>query len=130
MIQASVKSIQCCDSVHIVEFDFCGQMLSMMSLELDESIKIGMRVLLNVNPSHVALGLEPMQTSHSNVLTSQIKSIDLGKLISYVSLEVGKCEELGAIITSKSLKKLGLKEGGNVCAFIKASEISIAKVLG
>ncbi|MGM0519605.1 MAG: TOBE domain-containing protein [Campylobacterota bacterium] len=130
MIEAVVKDIQNCDNLHIVKFDFQGQTLSMMSLELDESVKIGTKVLLQTKSSHVALGKNISgELSYSNQLKSQILSIDTGKLLCSIKVRIAKDSVIESIITKNSLSRMNLKENDTVIAFIKASELSIAKVL-
>jgi len=131
MIKAVVKRIENCDSLHLVKFDFKGQTLTMMSLELSSNIKVGTQVLLQAKSSHVAIGknTQDMLISYSNRLDSKIVSITQGELLASVKLEL--CEDviLESIITKDSVARLELKEQEIVTAYIKASELSIAKVL-
>lgn len=128
-IIATVSDIQSCDSLHIVKFDFLGQTLAMMSLEIDKKIKIGTKVSLQIKPSHVALGKNIQgELSYSNQLNCKIKSIENGELLSSITLEF-KNTTLESIITKGSVKRLGLKTNEEVTALIKASEISIGEVL-
>lgn len=131
MIKATVKQVQNCDSLHIVKFDFNGQTLTMMSLELGTEITEGKEVLLQVKPSHVAIGkgTEDMLISYSNRLESKIVSISTGELLANVKLEVASDTILESIITKDSVSRLDLQEQDKVIAYIKASELSIAKVL-
>ncbi len=130
MIEAKVIKIENCDSLHIVKFDFEGQALSMMSLELDSSVEVGTKVLLQVKPSHVAIGKNISgELSYSNQLESQIVSINAGKLLCSIKVQIAKDTILESIITNSSLERMELQDGDKVIALIKASEISIAKVL-
>lgn len=131
MIKATVKQIQNCDSLHIVKFDFNGQTLTMMSLELDKNIQVGVEVLLQAKPSHVAIGKDTkdMLISYSNRLESKIVSISTGELLASLKLEVASDTILESIITKDSVARLGLDEDDIVIAYIKASELSIGKVL-
>ena len=131
MIQAIVKQIQNCDSLHIVKFDFKGQTLTMMSLELGSEICEGKEVLLQMKPSHIAIGkgTKDMLISYSNRLESKIVSITTGELLASLKLEVASDTILESIITKDSVSRLELKEQDSVIAYIKASELSIAKVL-
>jgi len=127
---ATVLTIESCNNLHIVEFDFNGQTLSMMSLELDENIKIASKVLLAIKPTHIAIGKSFLgDLSYSNQLKSKIKSMQNGKLLSSIILDLGNAVEIESIITKKSSVRLNLKKLDEVTAIIKASDISISEVL-
>jgi molybdopterin-binding protein len=130
MIEAKVIKIENCDSLHIVKFDFLGQTLTMMSLELDSAIKVDGKVLLQIKPSHVAIGKNISgELSYSNQLKAIIKEKENGTLLSSLRLQIGENTVLESIITHNSSQKMDLKIGDEVTALIKASELSIAKVL-
>ena len=130
MIEAIVKDIQSCDSLHIVKFNFQNQTLSMMSLELDKSIKVGTKVVLQVKSSHIALGKNISgDLSYSNQLESKIVSINIGELLCSIKIKIGQDTILESVITKNSLNRMKIKENDNITAFIKASELSISKVL-
>ncbi len=101
----------------------------MMSLELKDEVKVGKRVILGIKPTTVAIAKDfSGDISYSNQIESTIQSIEIGKLLCSIKL-ISKETTFESIITSKSAKRLDLKENDNVTAFIKASEISISKVL-
>lgn len=128
-ITATVSKIQNCDSLNIVNFDFNGISLSMMSLELNEKIQIGTQVKLNCKSSHIAIAKNfSGDVSYSNRLNCEIVSLENGELLCCLHLKVFDTI-LESIITLNSSKKMNLKVGDNVTAFIKASELSIAEVL-
>jgi len=126
---ASVKDIQKCDSLHIVKFECYSQTLSMMSLDLDEQIKVGSKVKLVVKPSHVAIAKNfSGDVSYSNILKATVLNCENGQLLSSVKLKYFDTT-LESIITLNSSKRMNIKSGDEVVAFIKASEISIGEVL-
>lgn len=126
---ATVTKIDTIDNLNIVKFDFSGQALSMMSLDLSEDIQIGTKVKLITKPSYIAIAKEfSGMLSYSNQLKSKIKELENGKLLSSVKLQIEEFV-LESIITFESSKKMDLKVGDDVTAFIKASELSILKVL-
>lgn len=128
-IIATVSSIENCDSLHIVKFETSSQTLSMMSLDIDSNIKIGTKVKLSIKPSHIAIAKNfSGEVSYSNILKTTIISCDNGKLLTSVKLKYFDTI-LESIITLNSSKRMDLKEGDEVLALIKASELSIGEVL-
>ncbi len=128
-INARVSAIESEGIIHIVSFQAGTNLLKMMSLELPRHIKIDTEVKLQVKATSVALAKNLSGTfSYSNQISSQVKSIEQGKLLS--SLILTKEElRLESIITTASLKRLSLSIGDNVTALIKSSDLSIAEVL-
>ncbi len=128
-IIATVSKIQNCDSLNIVNFDFNGTPLSMMSLELNEKIQIGTKVKLNCKSSHIAIAKNfSGEVSYSNRLDCEIVSLENGELLCCIHLKIFDTV-LESIITVNSSKKMDLKVGDKVTAFIKASELSISEVI-
>lgn len=126
---ATIKKISACDSLHIVEFDFFDQTLSMMSLDLADNLKVGTKVKLIAKPSHIAIAKNfSGEVSYSNRLNSTISSIENGKLLSSIQLSFFDTT-LESIITLNSSKRMNLQVGDNVTAFIKASELSIGEII-
>ena len=128
-IIATVTQIDNYDSLHIVRFECNSQNLSMMSLDLSAGIQLGSKVKLVVKPSHVAIAKNfKGEVSYSNQLPATINSIENGQLLSSIKLDFFDTI-LESIITLNSSKKMDLKVGDEVTAFIKSSELSIFKVL-
>jgi len=126
---ATVLQVDNCDSLHIVKFDLHGQTLSMMSLDLSDDIQIGTVVKLVIKPSHIAIAKNfNGEVSYSNKLATTISSIKNGQLLSSVKLDFFDTT-LESIITVNSSKKMDLKVGDQVTAFIKASEVSIGEII-
>ncbi len=126
---ARVVKIDNIDNLNVVNFDFLDQNLSMMSLDLSDNIRVGSRVELIANPSHVAIAKDfNGLLSYSNQLNAKIVSLENGKLLSSIKLLVGEVI-LESIITFNSSKKMNLKIGDEVKALIKASELSILRLL-
>ncbi len=126
---ARVVKIDNIDNLNVVNFDFLDQNLSMMSLDLSDNIRVGSRVELIANPSHVAIAKDfNGLLSYSNQLNAKIVSLENGKLLSSIKLLVGEVI-LESIITFNSSKKMNLKVGDEVKALIKASELSILRLL-
>ena len=128
-IIATIKKINSIDNLNIVEFDFNGITLKMMSLDLNEHIKIDKKVKLNVKPSNVILAknLEG-EISLSNRLVAIIEDIENGELLSSIILKINSTI-LESLITVDSSKRMNLKKGEEVIVLIKASNLSIQEVL-
>jgi len=126
---ASVLEIQNSDNLHLVKFEFNSQVLTMMSLELSEDIKVGKKVRLSVKPTNVVLAKDISgKLSFANQIKSKIIYIENGKLLSSIDLKVSDII-LESIITKESAIRLDLKIDDEVMIMIKASDISIAEVL-
>lgn len=67
-----------------------------------------------------------MELSARNNLKARVKSIKLGEVAAEVVLDVGG-QEMASTITVASVKRLGLKEGDEVVAVVKASSVMIGK---
>ena len=117
---ATVSQIESCDNLHIVKFDLNGQTLKMMSLDLNDNIVIGRKVILGCKPSSVAIGKEFSGiVSYSNQIPVTIEDIEIGKLLCSLKVKF-KESSLESIITKESFEKMELKKG---------DEISILEVL-
>ncbi len=129
-IAAKVKSIESAQGISIVSFESSGVDLRMMSLGLNTPIEIGSEVLLGVKSSGVALAKNLTgMLSTSNQLVCRIKSVTMGEMLCSVKLVFGEYI-LESIITKRSSLKMDLKEGDEVIALIKSSELSIVEVRG
>jgi molybdopterin-binding protein len=126
---ATIKKINSVDSLNIVEFDFHGSTLKMMSLDLDKNIQINKRVKLSVKPSNVIIAKNLFgEISLSNQLVATIQSIENGELLSSVILKVNETI-FESLITVDSSKRMNLQVGEEVQILIKASNLSIQEVL-
>jgi molybdopterin-binding protein len=67
-----------------------------------------------------------MKISARNQLKGKIKNITKGAVNSEVTLELAEGFEIISIITNSSVKNLGLQEGKEAYAVIKASNVMIA----
>ncbi|PPK61555.1 transporter [Malaciobacter marinus] len=126
--KAVVSKIDNLDNLNIVEFSFFDITLSMMSLDL-HSIEVGTKVLLTVKASNVAIAKELQgQISLANSIQSDIIKLDMGKLLTSIKLQ-HKNTTITSIITTKSAKRLNLKENDCVSAIFKSSDLSIKEVI-
>ncbi len=67
-----------------------------------------------------------MQISARNVMKGRVKSVNTGAVNTEVVIDVGGGTEIVSIVTRASAEDLGLKEGGEVYAVVKASNVMIA----
>ena len=126
---ARVKDIKTIDSLNIVEFDFNNITLKMMSLELHKEVKLESKVKLLVKPSNVIISKNYIEDiSLSNQTLAKIVAIENGELLSSISLKIGDTT-FESIITKESSKRLDLQEGNIVNILIKASDLSILRVI-
>lgn len=126
---ATIKNIKSIDSLNIVEFDFFGNTLKMMNLELNKDVQIGRKVILGVKATNVIISRNLVEEiSLSNQLKATIKSIENGELLSSLYLESNNTF-FESIITVDSSKRMNLKKDDEIVILIKASDISIKEVL-
>ena len=126
---ARVKEIRTKDSLNIVEFDFNNITLKMMSLELNKDITTDKRVELLVKPTNVIISKSYIEDiSLSNQFFAKILDIKDGELLSSLSLKAFDTF-FESIITKDSKIKLNLKENDEVNILIKASDLSILRIL-
>jgi molybdopterin-binding protein len=65
--------------------------------------------------------------SARNQLKATVKSIKLGTVMAEVVVELSDGQQIVSAITRTSVEGLGLKEGDEVFAVIKATEVMIGK---
>jgi len=126
---ATVTKIQTKENLNIVNFEFASHKLTMMSLDLDESLRVNSQVTLSVKPTHIALAKEfSGVVSYSNQLAAEIVEVENGELLSSIKLSVGDAK-FESIITKDSSTRMNLKVGDMVKIFMKASELSISEIV-
>lgn len=128
-IKAVITHMETVDNLNIVKFDCQGHSLTMMSLGLSEEVFVGKEVILGIKPTHIAIGKYfSGLVSYSNQIKTKIVSCDNGKLLSSIKLSRGEVV-LESIITLESALRMDLKVDDEVTMMLKASELSILKVL-
>ncbi len=128
-LSATITDIRSVDSINVVSFDAAQRTMKMMSLELNEALGVGTKVLLGAKATNIALAKEanPM-LSISNQLDVTIERIDMGTLLCSVKFNFAG-HLLESIITRDSALKMQLRVGDTIVALIKSSELSILEVL-
>ncbi len=66
-----------------------------------------------------------MRLSARNTLAGTIRKIDMGAVNAEVTIEVAPGITIVSVITIDAVRNLGLKEGGNAYAVIKASSVMV-----
>lgn len=126
---ATVTKIQTKENLNIVNFEFASHKLTMMSLDLDESLRVNSQVTLSIKPTHIALAKDFVGVvSYSNQLGAEIVEVENGELLSSIKLSVGDAM-FESIITKDSSTRMDLKVGDMVKIFMKASELSISEIV-
>jgi molybdopterin-binding protein len=67
-----------------------------------------------------------MKVSARNTLPGTVRKIEMGAVNAEVTIEVAPGISIVSIITLDAVKNLGLKEGKNAYAVIKASSVMVA----
>lgn len=128
-IVATVTKIENVKQLHIVEFDFQGLMLKMMSLDLTVNVQLGKKVVLTVKPTNIAISKNFQgDISLSNKIVATIDHIENGELLSSITLHA-KGVIFESIITVTSAQRMNLQIKDEVTLFIKASDLSILEVI-
>ena len=126
---ATIKKINSVDNLNIVEFDFHGLTLKMMSLDLNADVQVGKKVKLSVKPTNISIAKNLIgEISLSNQIVATIENLENGQLLSSVILKINDTL-LESIITVDSSKRMNLQIGEVVTILIKASNLSIGEVL-
>ncbi|MEJ2496928.1 MAG: TOBE domain-containing protein [Sulfurovaceae bacterium] len=129
-IAAVIANIEQKGSLALIEFDFLQEKLTMVTLDIDETLCAGQEVILEINPSQVAVAKNYNgDLSYSNQIDAKIESIDLGAILCTLILELQDESKIEAIITAKSAINMSLNKGDEIKAILKASQISLGEVL-
>ena len=68
-----------------------------------------------------------MQLSARNQLRGTVASVKLGEVMAEVVVDLGNGQQITSAITRGSAESLGLREGQEVIAIIKSTEVIIGK---
>ncbi len=92
------------------------------------NIKVGDKVIAFFKASHVLIGVGwSMPISARNKLQGTIKTIRKGAVNSEISVKLPIGDIVSSIITNEAVDEMALKEGDEVVAIIKSSDVMIAK---
>ncbi|MEM0381252.1 MAG: TOBE domain-containing protein [Nitrososphaerota archaeon] len=76
-------------------------------------------------PGFITTFLESLLSAR-NILRCRVKSIKKMEVLSLLDMELEPSQSLKALLTTESLERLNIREGGEVIAIIKATEVLIA----
>ena len=111
---ASIIKINTLDGLNIVQFDFLGIPLKMMSLDLSKDIQVGKKVLLGVKSTNISIAKNLQgEISLSNQIIAKIQNVQNGELLSSITLKKDDIL-IERIITVDSSKRMDLKENDEV----------------
>ena len=68
-----------------------------------------------------------MELSANNQLKGKVTGVDMGAVMANIKIEVSEPNTITAVITKESAERLGLKEGDDVSAIIKSTEVIVGK---
>lgn len=68
-----------------------------------------------------------MQLSARNQFRGRVVALRLGTVMAEVVIDIGGGQEIVSAITRASAEALGLREGDEVTAVVKATEVIVAK---
>ncbi len=68
-----------------------------------------------------------LQISARNQLKAKVKSVKLGSIMAEVVVELSDGQQIVSAITRASAESLRLKEGDDIVAIIKSTEVMIGK---
>ena len=67
-----------------------------------------------------------MEISARNGLTGKVEDVKLGEVMASIKIEITEPGVITAVITRESAEELDLKEGDEVKAIIKSTEVMVA----
>jgi len=124
-LKAKIKTIKNIGKLHFLSFIIKKQNISMLSLEINENIKIGDIVYLTIKSTNIALSKKlPQNISIINKLETKIIDIKDGEILTSIKLDIDGFI-LESIITTQSYLDMNLNIDDEVIALIKGSEIAI-----
>lgn len=68
-----------------------------------------------------------MELSARNQLPGRVAAVRLGTIMAEVTIDLGGGKSLTSVITRGAAERLGLKEGDEVTAVVKATSVLIGK---
>jgi molybdopterin-binding protein len=130
-LRGRIVGIESNDHLSLVDVEVSGDTFSAMLLETPESapyLLIGNEVQLLFKETEVSLAKNLSGLiSLRNRVQGRVRAIRSGAILSEVVLEY-RGQTLTSIITTRSIKRLEIRQGDEVEALIKANEVSLMEV--
>jgi len=124
-LEATVSKIENVESLHLLTFALGTQIIQMLSLELNPNIAVGKPVKLSIKSTDIAIAKNfAGQLSYVNQLKAKVTSVNKGKLLSSIGLEV-EGFALESVITLNASLAMALQQGDEVTVLVKGSEVSV-----
>ena len=127
-LPGKIMNIESSEHISIVDIDVEGDLFSSVIIETPETadyLKIGNEVFMLFKETEVSIGKALSgKLSLRNRLTSKIKTIEKGKVLTKIVLDY-KGKDIVSVITTRSTNKLDLKVGDEVQGLVKANEVTI-----
>lgn len=126
MIKAQVSNVYGNEDVNIFEFVSEGINFCMLGLENFDDLKVGDPVCLKFKSSDVIVATSPLQNcSLANEIKATITNLIRGDITTVLHLKASNFE-FESIISTKSCKRLNLKENDEIYAYVKATSLYIS----
>ncbi len=131
-LKGEITQIQSEENISVVKIKSNNTLFTSVILETPETaeyLKEGNEIYILFKETEVSIGkCEKNEISLSNSIETVVKDIKWGKILTQLKLSFDS-KEIISIITTDSAKRLNLKIGDKVTAFIKANEISLMEIL-
>ena len=124
-LTAKVIHIENVETLHHLTFELNQQVIHMLSLELNGSLKVNDLLKLNIKSTDIAIAKNVLgMLSYENQLKAKVVSVNNGKLLSSIGIEI-EGFILESVIGVKASLKMELKEGDDVVVLFRGSEVSL-----
>ncbi len=127
-LPATISGIETSRQISLVDLTVGEDLFSCVIIETPETasyLRIGNTVTLLFKETEVSIAKDWQgQISLRNRMAANIRHIDSGGVLSRIVLDY-QGREIISIITTRSVRKLGLEVGDSVTAMVKANEVSI-----
>ena len=124
----TVRSLQSHQNMSRVSVACGDDVISCVLLGIPEGVVEGSLVEMVFKETEVALSTgDGSHISIANRFSCRVVQVREGVIVSEVSLATQDGKSLVSIVTTDSLRRLGIKEGNVVTALIKANEVSLER---
>ncbi|MBU1990128.1 TOBE domain-containing protein [bacterium] len=127
-INAEIAEIEQYENISAVLLNTSSTQISMVSLELNEKLKVATKVIIGAKATNISLAKTPQKgISISNQIEGIVESVESGTILCSVKIRI-QGSVIESIITQRSASRMNIKAGDAVIALIKASDISIVSL--